>query len=114
MTKSNQKIAIRSVFCGFLLGVNGCDNSSGSNKRLSTENRMTLREARLMESSAREWAKKRIESSTHSKVVEINGFGWDEDNKCHVFGGMIDSSKSDTYKQFDIRIGVSLSGEWKV
>jgi hypothetical protein len=105
-------------YCLFIIVLviftNGCDRTDGEQKRSSTNSKMTLNEARSKESYARDWAKKRIETSTHSKVVEINGFGWDQENNCHVFGGMIDSDKSDTYKTFDIRVGVSSSGDWKV
>lgn len=101
-------------FTGLSLVLTSCDKPNSESIKSSTNSKMTLNEARSKESYARDWAKKRIETSTHSKVVEINGFGWDQENNCHVFGGMIDSDKSDTYKTFDIRVGVSSSGDWKV
>jgi hypothetical protein len=115
MLKIYTKAAIPLIFfTGLSLVLTSCDKPNSESLKSSTSSKMTLNEARSKESYARDWAKKRIETSTHSKVVEINGFGWDQENNCHVFGGMIDSDRSDNYKTFDIRVGINRAGEWTV
>lgn len=103
------------VIIGLVSGGGGSATAKGDGRGgMPSKARMTMADARASSSEAKQWAKLRIEASTKAKVVQIDSWGWDEDHKCHVFGGLIDSPRSDEYMKFDIRVGLDESGEWKV
>jgi TM2 domain-containing membrane protein YozV len=91
---------------------NGVVSSSGHSSGNSRG--MSLEEAKRSSYEAQQWAKNRIETSTHSKVVQMDSWGWDSDGNCHVFGGLIDSDRSEKYMNFSIRVGIDSSGRWNV
>lgn len=113
--------SIAAVTCAIGLVISNGNSGSGktSNGLSGTSIKsgtkvMTVSEAKRSGSLAKDWARNRIEQSTHSKVIQIDEFGWDPENNCHVFGGLIDSSRSGKYMQFDIRVGIDSSGQWSV
>lgn len=113
-TKPKLAWGVSAFWCVLVISSSATQPAQRASGSSPSRRGMSTSEARAREYDARQWAQSRIESTTNSKVVQIDSWGWDESSQCHVFGGLIDSPRSESYMKFDIRVGIDASGEWKV